>query len=186
MTSTAAKRYYRDSAGLRHDRGSRLAGPALRLPAHQHRAPLAGAVPDRAARRSSALSEHTTCLAFGLQLANYRQLRDAGRFLREQGVPLRSSCPPELHPGIDYAAHVLRPGRPLHPALLLHGADWLGRPPAAGNAAPSSDARRMAGDARAGRGRLRGRSLHGSLAVAFARSGPSRVRRPTGPSSRRG
>lgn len=45
----------------------------------------------------------------GFQLANYRQLRDAARFLESQGVPAMTSMPAELCPGMDYAAHVLDP-----------------------------------------------------------------------------
>src|SRR3712207_8281837 len=40
------------------------------------------------------LSDHTTCAAFGLQVANYRQLRDAVRFLAEHGCRLVDSVPP--------------------------------------------------------------------------------------------
>jgi hypothetical protein len=56
-----------------------------------------------ALRAELGLSEHTTCLSFGLQLANYRQLRNAVAFLRERGVTVRD-LPPELSPGIDYSA----------------------------------------------------------------------------------
>jgi catechol 2,3-dioxygenase-like lactoylglutathione lyase family enzyme len=54
------------------------------------------------------LSPHTTCMAFGLQLANYRQLREAVFFLRDHGARVME-IPPELHPGIEFAAHVLDP-----------------------------------------------------------------------------
>jgi hypothetical protein len=47
-------------------------------------------------------------MAFGLQVATYRQLRDAVRFLRDHGARL-VEIPPELHPGIEFAAHVLDP-----------------------------------------------------------------------------
>lgn len=53
------------------------------------------------------LTAHTTCAAFGMQVANYRQLRAAVQFLTERGCRLLDSVPPDLYPGIDYAAHVL-------------------------------------------------------------------------------
>ncbi len=57
-------------------------------------------------RSELGLSPHTTNMSFGVQLANYRQLKDAVRFLREHDVTF-VDMPPELFPGIDYAAHVL-------------------------------------------------------------------------------
>jgi aconitate hydratase len=55
-------------------------------------------------------------VSFGVQMANYRQLKDAISFLRENGVRVETDAiPPELHPGIDYSAYAsmakrLRPG----------------------------------------------------------------------------
>jgi catechol 2,3-dioxygenase-like lactoylglutathione lyase family enzyme len=54
------------------------------------------------------LSPHTTSLSFGVQLANYRQLKDALGFLQERGVTIRE-LPPELSPGIDYSALAIDP-----------------------------------------------------------------------------
>jgi catechol 2,3-dioxygenase-like lactoylglutathione lyase family enzyme len=54
------------------------------------------------------LSAHTTCMSFGLQVANYRQLKDAVAFLKERGVTLKE-LPPELSPGIDYSAYAIDP-----------------------------------------------------------------------------
>lgn len=61
-----------------------------------------------ALRRSLGLSEHTTLMSFGLQVANYRQLRDALTFLRERNVDVRP-LPPELSPGIDYSFLAMDP-----------------------------------------------------------------------------
>jgi catechol 2,3-dioxygenase-like lactoylglutathione lyase family enzyme len=61
-----------------------------------------------ALRESLGLSSHTTLMSFGLQLANYRQLRDAATFLRERGVQVRT-LPPELSPGIDYSFIAIDP-----------------------------------------------------------------------------
>jgi hypothetical protein len=67
-------------------------------------------------------------MALGLQVANYRQLRDAVAFLRAHGAGI-VELPPELHPGIDYAAHVLDPDG--HVVQLYHQMEqigWDGRP----------------------------------------------------------
>jgi catechol 2,3-dioxygenase-like lactoylglutathione lyase family enzyme len=61
-----------------------------------------------ALREELGLSSHTTCMSFGLQVANYRQLRDAVTFLRDRGVTVRD-LPPELSPGIDYSAYAIDP-----------------------------------------------------------------------------
>src|SRR5919205_965198 len=61
-----------------------------------------------ALRTELGLSEHTTCLSFGVQLANYRQLKNAVGFLKDRGVTLRQ-LPPELSPGIDYSALAIDP-----------------------------------------------------------------------------
>ena len=61
-----------------------------------------------ALRSELGLSPHTTCLSFGVQVANYRQLKDAVEFLRSRGVQIRE-LPPELSPGIDYSALAIDP-----------------------------------------------------------------------------
>jgi catechol 2,3-dioxygenase-like lactoylglutathione lyase family enzyme len=82
-----------------------------------------------ALREVLGLSAHSKCAVFGLQLANYRQLRDAVKFLKDHGVKLSEAIPPELHPGIDYAAHVLDPDG--HCIRLYHAMEqigWDGKP----------------------------------------------------------
>lgn len=81
-----------------------------------------------ALRARLGLSAHTTSMAFGLQLANYRQLRAAVEFLRAHGART-IALPPELHPGMDYCAHVLDPDG--HCLQLYHEMEqigWDGRP----------------------------------------------------------
>lgn len=81
-----------------------------------------------ALREVLGLSGHTTCLAFGLQVANYRQLRNAVRFLQEAGVTV-VQIPPELHPGIEYAAHVLDPdGHAMELYYSMEQVGWDGQP----------------------------------------------------------
>jgi hypothetical protein len=67
-------------------------------------------------------------MSLGIQLANYQQLRDAVRFLRERGVRVDDKLPPELHPGIDYAAHALDPdGHCLLLYYYMEQVGWDGR-----------------------------------------------------------
>jgi catechol 2,3-dioxygenase-like lactoylglutathione lyase family enzyme len=77
-------------------------------------------------------SPHSSSASFGLQLGNYRQLRDAVRFLKEQGCRFME-LPPELHPGIDYAAHVLDPdGHCIQLYYYMEQIGWDGKIRAAG------------------------------------------------------
>lgn len=82
-----------------------------------------------ALRERLGMSDHTTSMALGLQLANYQQLRDAVRFLAERGARLIDRVPPELYPGIDYAAHVLDPdGHCLQLYYYMEQVGWDGKP----------------------------------------------------------
>jgi catechol 2,3-dioxygenase-like lactoylglutathione lyase family enzyme len=84
-----------------------------------------------AAREALGLSAHSKCAAFGLQLANYRQLKDAMQFLRDHGVEVTEAIPPELHPGIDYSATVRDPdGHTLQLYCAMEQIGWDGKPKA--------------------------------------------------------
>jgi catechol 2,3-dioxygenase-like lactoylglutathione lyase family enzyme len=75
------------------------------------------------------LNSHSKCAALGLQVANYRQLRDAITFLRDHKIKVTEMIPPELHPGIDYAVRVFDPDG--HCILLYHAMEqigWDGKP----------------------------------------------------------
>ena len=81
-----------------------------------------------ALREVLGLSETTTLMSFGLQLANYTQLRGAKSFLEEHGVELRD-FPGELTPGIDRSIIALDGNG--HAIELYHGIEqigWDGRP----------------------------------------------------------
>ena len=68
-------------------------------------------------------------MTFGLQLANYEQLRNAVLFLRARGVPVNDAIPPELYPGMDYVAHVLDPdGHCLQLYYYMEQVGWDGKP----------------------------------------------------------
>jgi catechol 2,3-dioxygenase-like lactoylglutathione lyase family enzyme len=81
-------------------------------------------------RKKLGLSEATSNMSFGLQLANYRQLKDAVKFLREHGVHVETDIiPPELHPGIDYAAYAFDPdGHCLELYYYMEQLGWDGKP----------------------------------------------------------
>lgn len=81
-----------------------------------------------ALRAELGLSEHTTLLSFGLQLGDYRQLRDAVAFLEAAGVTVRH-LPPELFPGIDYCAFAVDPdGHAIQLYYYMEQVGWDGRP----------------------------------------------------------
>jgi catechol 2,3-dioxygenase-like lactoylglutathione lyase family enzyme len=83
----------------------------------------------QAARAALGLSDHSKCAAFGLQLANYRQVNDAVKFLREQGVEVTEAIPPQLHPGIEYAVTVRDPdGHTLQLYCAMEQIGWDGKP----------------------------------------------------------
>jgi catechol 2,3-dioxygenase-like lactoylglutathione lyase family enzyme len=83
-----------------------------------------------ALREQLGLSAHTTCASFGIQVANYRQLREAVKFLRDDGVRVETELmPPQLHPGIDYAAYAFDPeGHAIQLYYYMEQVGWDGRP----------------------------------------------------------
>ena len=66
------------------------------------------AIADKSLRAKLGAPDDTTCMSFGLQLANYRQLRDAVDFLKSRGREM-ADMPGELFPGMDYAACFVDP-----------------------------------------------------------------------------
>ncbi|HEY1794856.1 MAG TPA: VOC family protein [Stellaceae bacterium] len=74
------------------------------------------------------LSEHTSCLSFGIEVANYAQLRAAVGFLKSRGVRFVASIPPELYPGTDYSAFALDPdGHCIQLYYYMEQVGWDGR-----------------------------------------------------------
>jgi hypothetical protein len=68
-------------------------------------------------------------MAFGVQLANYRQLKEAVAFLRENGVKVRLDVPSELTPGVDYVAHAFDPdGHCIQLYYYMEQVGWDGQP----------------------------------------------------------
>jgi catechol 2,3-dioxygenase-like lactoylglutathione lyase family enzyme len=79
----------------------------------------------KALRPKLGLADISSSMSFGLQVATYRQLKDAVTFLRENGVRVETDLvPPELHPGIDYAAYAFDPDG--HCLELYHQMEQVG------------------------------------------------------------
>jgi catechol 2,3-dioxygenase-like lactoylglutathione lyase family enzyme len=82
----------------------------------------------RELRATLGLSEHTSCLSFGIEVANYAQLRAAANFLKSRGVRFVDSIPPELYPGTDYSAFALDPdGHCIQLYYYMEQVGWDGR-----------------------------------------------------------
>jgi catechol 2,3-dioxygenase-like lactoylglutathione lyase family enzyme len=81
-----------------------------------------------ALRATLGLREDSTTLAVAFQVGSYRQLRDARAFFAERGARF-VDLPNELHPGIDYAFHVLDPdGQAVQVYFSMEQIGWDGRP----------------------------------------------------------
>jgi catechol 2,3-dioxygenase-like lactoylglutathione lyase family enzyme len=79
-------------------------------------------------RRALGLSEHTTCMSFGVEVGSYAQLKDAVAFLKSHGVKFVDSIPPDLYPGIDYSAFALDPdGHCIQLYYYMEQVGWDGR-----------------------------------------------------------
>ena len=62
-------------------------------------------------------------------MGSYEQLRNAVTFLENKGAKFIDTIPPELYPGIDYAAHVLDPyGHCIQLYYYMEQVGWDGKP----------------------------------------------------------
>jgi catechol 2,3-dioxygenase-like lactoylglutathione lyase family enzyme len=83
---------------------------------------------DKSLRADLGLRQDASCLSVGMQVGSHRQLLDAVEFL---GVHGRETVelPPELHLGVDYAAHVRDPeGHLIQLYYSMEQLGWDGRP----------------------------------------------------------
>jgi catechol 2,3-dioxygenase-like lactoylglutathione lyase family enzyme len=123
----AAEKFYRDTLGFTLTEEVEWRGQRciyLRANTEHHSL----ALYPLALREVLGLSPHTSSMSLGLQLANYRQLRDAVHFFKERGARF-AEIPPELYPGIDYAAHVLDPdGHCIKLYYYMEQVGWDGKP----------------------------------------------------------
>ncbi|HLH77919.1 MAG TPA: VOC family protein [Candidatus Binataceae bacterium] len=75
------------------------------------------------------LNPRGSLMSFGCEVGSYEQLRNAVRFLKEQGVHFNDTIPPDLYPGIDYAAHALDPeGNCIQLYYYMEQIGWDGKP----------------------------------------------------------
>jgi len=123
----AAEKFYRDTLGFTLTEEVEWRGQRciyLRANTEHHSL----ALYPMALREALGLSPHTSSMSLGLQLANYRQLRDAVNFFAQRGARF-AEVPPELYPGIDYAAHVLDPdGHCIKLYYYMEQVGWDGKP----------------------------------------------------------
>jgi hypothetical protein len=77
-----------------------------------------------ALRDKLGMSPHTTSMSFGVQVANYRQLKDACDFLEANGARVDRNPPAATRPGMDYAAHAFDPDG--HCIQLYHYMEQVG------------------------------------------------------------
>jgi catechol 2,3-dioxygenase-like lactoylglutathione lyase family enzyme len=119
--------FYRDTLGLTVTEEVRWRGHRcifLRANTEHH----SMALYPRALRQELGLSQHTTLMAFGLQLGSYDQLRRAVTFLKEKGVTLKY-LPAELSPGIDYSVLAIDPeGHAMQLYCAMEQIGWDGKP----------------------------------------------------------
>jgi mono/diheme cytochrome c family protein/catechol 2,3-dioxygenase-like lactoylglutathione lyase family enzyme len=123
----AATAFYRDAMGLTLTETIAFKGHEcafLRANTEHHTI----ALYPRAVREELGMRKDSICMAYGMQLGSYRQLKDAIAFLKSNGVTIRY-LPPELTPGIDYAAYAIDPDG--HAVMLYYYMEqigWDGRP----------------------------------------------------------
>jgi catechol 2,3-dioxygenase-like lactoylglutathione lyase family enzyme len=123
----AAERFYVERLGFVRSedavyRGARCA--FLRCGAEHH---TLGLFP-KELRKTLGLSEHSSCMSFGIELGSYAQLREAVAFLKSRGVEIINTIPPELYPGIDYSAFALDPdGHCIQLYYYMEQIGWDGR-----------------------------------------------------------
>ena len=127
----AATAFYRDTMGLTVTEAVDYHGHQcvfLRANTEHHTI----ALYPLALREELGLRKDSICRHYGMQVGTYRQLKDAVTFLKQSGVTVRM-LPPELTPGIDYAAYAIDPDG--HAVMLYYYMEqigWDGRPRPAG------------------------------------------------------
>jgi len=82
----------------------------------------------RALRKELGLSEHTSLMAFGMQVGSYEQLRAAKKFLSGEGVTLKT-LPSELFPGMGHSVLAIDPeGHAMQLYDYMEQIGWDGKP----------------------------------------------------------
>ncbi|MEP1445960.1 MAG: VOC family protein [Paraglaciecola sp.] len=79
-------------------------------------------------REELGLHSGSLCASVGMQVGSYQQLRSAVTFFQEKGSKI-IDFPQELHPGIDYAVHLLDPeGNCIQLYYHMEQVGWDGKP----------------------------------------------------------
>ena len=123
----AAIRFYTETMGLTVTeeiqwRGHRAA--FLRANTEHHTI----ALYPRALREELGLRPDSICMAYGMQVGSYHQLKAAVEFLKANRVTIKY-LPPELFPGIDYSAFAIDPdGNAIQLYYYMEQIGWDGRP----------------------------------------------------------
>jgi catechol 2,3-dioxygenase-like lactoylglutathione lyase family enzyme len=133
---SAATAFYRDAMGLTVTETTTFGGHEcvfLRANTEHHTI----ALYPLALREKLGMRQDSICMAYGMQVGTYRQLKDAVAFLRESGVTIRYLAP-ELSPGIDYAAYAIDPDG--HAVMLYYYMEQIGWD---GRARPASERRKV-------------------------------------------
>ena len=122
-----AEAFYVERLGFVRSEATSYAGARcvfLRCGAEHHSLAL---IP-KALRSTLGLTASSTCMAFGIEVGSYAQLQQAVAFLKSHGVSFVDSVPPELYPGIDYAAFALDPdGHCIQLYYYMEQVGWDGR-----------------------------------------------------------
>lgn len=93
-----------------------------------------------ALRDELGLLADSTIMSLGIQVANFRQLRDAVVFMEEKGVEFLD-VPPELSPGIDYGIYFKDPGgQAMQLYFDMEQVGWDGKPRPAAQRNPTNRA----------------------------------------------
>ena len=134
-----ARRFYTDSMGLTVTEEIEWQGHRcvfLRANTEHHTIALYPlALRDELGTRPDSL-----CMAYGMQLGSYRQLKDAIAFLEANGITIRY-LPPELSPGIDYSVLAIDPeGHAIQLYYYMEQIGWDGK------ARPASQRRKIDND----------------------------------------
>ncbi|HXQ52282.1 MAG TPA: VOC family protein [Stellaceae bacterium] len=123
----AASRFYAETMGLAVTEEANWQGHRcvfLRANTEHHTV----ALYPLALRDELGMRADSICMAYGMQVGSYRQLKDAVSFLDEHGVTIRY-LPPELSPGIDYSAYALDPeGHAIQLYYYMEQIGWDGKP----------------------------------------------------------
>jgi catechol 2,3-dioxygenase-like lactoylglutathione lyase family enzyme len=132
----AAKRFYVDVLGFTPTETVTYQGHVcefLRANTEHH----AVALYPLALRAELGLSPHTTNFSIGMQVANYRQLREAKDFLKAAGCTI-TELPQELFPGVDYNFFVRDPdGHSVQLYYYMEQVGWNEQP------RPASERRKL-------------------------------------------